>query len=306
MLPSWWRNLVRGNRGKVKPAGRRGGGPKASVRLQLEPLEDRTCPSTLTAIAVTPANATAVAGQNQTFIATGTFSNPTSTLALSAPVVMGSVSLGSASVGQVAVNPTTSQVYVGSGYVSGALQVVNASNPGSPTIVTSATVPQGWGAVYDPDNNDYYTGEGHGGNVYVYNSANNALVTTISLDPAGQLGYIPGGFAVDTTLNYIYVECQSGQQTVELYVINGSNNTILTGPLASGGVNGYPVANWTSTTDKVYVPDDVSPASINTPFYSAPTFSSSASNDVQSESIIAPTPSRINFLRSARGRASRS
>ena len=149
--------------------------------------------------------------------------------------VLGSISLGNrVAVGQIAINPGSEQVYVASGFGSGTLQVVNASAPASPTIVT--TIAQGSGVVVNPLTNRFYTADGNG-DVLVYDGASNSLLATI------HIGYIPGALAIDTSRNLIYVTCQGGSSNDPLFVLNGATNAIVAGPLGSGGVNASPYVN---------------------------------------------------------------
>jgi YVTN family beta-propeller protein len=151
--------------------------------------------------------------------------------------VVGSISLGSRSgVGQLAVNPITDNIYVASGFGPGQLQVVNASNPANPTLVTTTSA-QGWGAVVNPVTNRYYTGDGYSGDILVYDGISNNLLATV------HVGYCGGGFDIDTTRNLVYSTWQCGGGNDPLFVLDGNTNAIVAGPLGSGGVNSYPFVN---------------------------------------------------------------
>lgn len=145
------------------------------------------------------------------------------------PYVVGSVFLGN-NAGEIAVNPSTDRVYAGRWVNNNIadLQVVDVSVAGSPTVV--ATVSGGWGAAANSTTNRFYTSDGYGGNILVYDGSNNALLATVNK------GYCHPGIDVDSTTNLVYFASQCGGGNDPLHVLNGATNTLAAGPLGSGGV----------------------------------------------------------------------
>jgi hypothetical protein len=167
-----------------------------------------------------------------------------------AQTVTGSVPLpGNPPVAQVSVNPNADRVYLGGGFAQNNYEVVNASNPAAPAVVTSLGV-FGSGIVVNPVTNFFYSSNGFGGVVQKFDG------TTLAAAGSVGIGACPGSFDVDTATNLIYVtrQCAGGgppSGVDPLYVINGSTMAIVGNNLGTGGVVGNVRVN--STTGKAYV-----------------------------------------------------
>jgi DNA-binding beta-propeller fold protein YncE len=107
------------------------------------------------------------------------------------------------------------------------------------------TFGSGWGAAVDPLTNRYYSANGFGGAVQVYDGATNTQLANIPV------GFIPGEFDLNPATNSIYVATQGGGGNDPIFVINGANNTVTLGPLGSGGVMAGVVVN--PATGNIYV-----------------------------------------------------
>ncbi len=161
--------------------------------------------------------------------------------------VNGSLDITGQPLGQVAVNPALERVYVGGNYSLGSqpLLVIDVSDKDAPTLVTTLT---GAGAAANSTTNRFYAkgGTGIGGGTFlVYNGADNSLFTSVPV------GYCGGRFAADETTNLVYMTSQCGGGNDPLHVLDGATNTVVGGPLGSGGVVGGVRVN--SATGNAYV-----------------------------------------------------
>jgi YVTN family beta-propeller protein len=173
-------------------------------------------------------------------------------------VLLSSISLGNQPPGEAAVNPNTDRVYIGSGFGPGPMTVVNASDPTAPTVVT--THPTGWGATVNPTTNRYYTSSGYGGQILVFDGVHDTQLTAVPI------GYCPGYFDVDSGRNLIYAasQCGGGNDPVHVLFDDGATQSIVAGPLGSGGVMGAVHVN--TATGNIYA-DNSGGTRVFTPSY---------------------------------------
>lgn len=151
---------------------------------------------------------------------------------LGAATVVGSVILDSRNASYLVVNPNTDRVYFNSGVsnADGVVIVVNASDKTNPSVVTTLTAYNHWGLTVNPSTNRFYSTDGYGGNIVVYNGATNGVITTV------QKGYCHARMDTDATTNLIYVVSQCGANNDPLHVLNGATNALVAGPLGTAGV----------------------------------------------------------------------
>lgn len=148
--------------------------------------------------------------------------------------VQGSVPIGSQPVRELA--HTASRVYIAGSYAQSGLTVVDVVNPAAPSIVT--TVASSGGAGANGGSNRYYTSFGFfSGQVRIYDGATDSIIATLSI------GFCGGDFDVDETANRIFVMSQCGGLNDPVHVIDGATNTVLAGPLGSGGVASHVIVN---------------------------------------------------------------
>lgn len=147
--------------------------------------------------------------------------------------VQGSVPIGSQPVREL--SHTASRAYIAGSYAQSGLTVVDVTNPAAPSI--AAVVSSGGGVAANGTTNRYYTSTGFFGQVRVYDGTTNTTITTIPI------GFCGGDFAVDETANRIFVMSQCGGLNDPVHVIDGATNTVLAGPLGSGGVASHVIAN---------------------------------------------------------------
>ena len=155
---------------------------------------------------------------------------------LAAQTIVGQVSIGNQPISQIAVNPTTKRVYIGGGYAQNPVMVIDASDPTNPTIVTTVS---GGGVTVNQLTNRFYTSNGFGGQILVYDGATN---TQIAASPS--TGFCGGQFDLNPTRNLIYMMSQCGGGNDPLHVLDGATNNFVAGPLGSGGVARNPRVNW--------------------------------------------------------------
>jgi DNA-binding beta-propeller fold protein YncE len=149
------------------------------------------------------------------------------------PVILGSIVVAPSgeAINSIAVNPATDNLYLGRIVDNNTadVAVVNASDPTNPSVVTA--VPGGFYQVTaNPVTNRYYTTDGYGGHVLVYNGTTNALVASVFK------GYCHAYLDTDPTTNLIYTESQCGSFNDPVQVLDGATNSLVAGPLGSGGV----------------------------------------------------------------------
>lgn len=160
--------------------------------------------------------------------------------------VVGSVDVGSQPFGNV-VNPATDRVYMSGGFAQNQMTVIDASDPTNPTIVTTISGSAGGsGVTANPFTNRFYTSNGFGGQVIYYDGS-----TNLEIPPRVSIGTCPGDFDIDVTTDLVYVVRQCGSFNDPLYVLNGSTNSLVAGPLGSSGIVGQVRVN--STTGRAYV-----------------------------------------------------
>src|SRR5207302_7336442 len=121
---------------------------------------------------------------------------------------------------QIPVNSNTDRVYLAGGYAQTPLLVVNASDKTNPVTVTTISN-SGGGVTVNKNTNLFYSSNGFGGQVLVYDGTNNSQIGSATI------GACPGQFDIDITRNLIYVVRQCGGGNDPLYVIDGTNNAIV-------------------------------------------------------------------------------
>jgi len=145
--------------------------------------------------------------------------------------LLGSLGLGSQPLGELAVNPNSDRAYVAGGFGPSPLSVVNASDPTNPALMTTIGS-SGSGVTVNPVTNRFYSANLYGGQVLVYDGTDNHQITTVTLGG----GFCPGYLDVNPATNLIYVGSQCGGFNDPVHVINGATNSVVAGPLGSGGV----------------------------------------------------------------------
>jgi len=161
---------------------------------------------------------------------------PTATQPASAQTVVATVPVGLAPYG-VAVNPTTSRIYVANNGNSTVSVIDGATNT---VMATVAGVPSPSVAV-NPATNRIYVSNLSGTNVSVIDGATNTVVATVPV------GLFPWYVAVNPATNRIYVINLLGPN---VQVIDGATNTVVaTAPV---GINPYGIAV-NPTTNRIYV-----------------------------------------------------
>jgi Bacterial Ig-like domain (group 3) len=156
--------------------------------------------------------------------------------------IIGQVSIGGNPGGSAYVNATAKRLYVSDGYATSPTTVVDVSTPTSPTIIT--TVP-GSGAIADAITGTFYTSSGFGGQILVFNASTNAQIASPFV------GFCGGASDFNPVNNLIYMIAQCGAGNDPLFVVDGSTNNVIAGPLGSGGIVGQVRVN--PATGNAYV-----------------------------------------------------
>lgn len=120
----------------------------------------------------------------------------------------------------------------------GAVYVLNTSNPAAPALITSiATGAQPDGLLLNKTQTRLYVSNAHSDTVSVIDTATNAIVDTILLQPTGAhglAGVTPNGLALSPDENTLYVSL-------------GDFNAVGVVDLASNSLKGYIPAGWYPT-----------------------------------------------------------
>jgi PGF-pre-PGF domain-containing protein len=138
---------------------------------------------------------------------------------------------GATSFSNLAANPSTNLLYVGS-YPPGDIYAIDRSS------YTWTSIPAGvtYGDIsVNPVTNKIYHANQGSASVTVIDGISNTISSYV-----GVPGY-PTGNALNENTNKVYVSSQGGGDTV--YVIDGSSDTVVAGPIILGGVAGPVIAD---------------------------------------------------------------
>jgi YVTN family beta-propeller protein len=141
----------------------------------------------------------------------------------------------------VAFNPTTNLYYVANGATKSVSVYDGSSNSLKGTIATG-TDPMA--VAINATTNTIYVTNYSDGTLTVINGATNAVTATVS-----NIGDSPYAIAVDPITNRVYVADWLSQPTNNLYVLDGTKNSVITGLQVGGGeyVGGLAVNTVTNT-----------------------------------------------------------
>ncbi len=148
-------------------------------------------------------------------------------VSLPAQAWLGSVNLAGQPIGSMAVDPVARRVHVAGGYGQAQLTVVDVTRAARPSVLT--TLPYAGAAVL-PARNRLYVSTGYGGALRVLDATTLAVVATPGV------GYCGGVLDTDSDTGLVYLMSQCGGGNDPVHVLDANSNTIVAGPLGSGGV----------------------------------------------------------------------
>ena len=182
----------------------------------------------------------------RSFIVLSSLALPVS--AVAQPV--GHVPFTNPGIGQMEINPNTDRVYIAGGFAQNFMTVIDASNPSSPSIVTTISAGNGGsGVIVNPTANTFFTSNGFSGQVLRYDGVTNTQNGTVGIGACGGIfDYNP-----NTNLVYVVRQCAGGGPPAgvdPMYAIDAATMGIVGNNLGTGGVVGTVRVN--RATGKAY------------------------------------------------------